>query len=270
MPDVIIIPAGAETDEQYHRSGAWGSTLIGHFRRSPKLAHLIRTGQHQPKPTASMTFGRWFHHLMDRGFPFTATFRQGPDVDRRTKAWTAAVEEATKDHITLIPHDDWLALYAMRESVLGNGVARGLLEGAEQEVGFRMSSPYGNFQLQCRADVLRRWTLLSDLKTTADVDDFAHSVRTYGYHRQAVLYQWIVSQAGGELLPFSFIAAEKDGPLYRCRVFDLDPVLLEQGWSEVETALIEIGERTAKGDWNDHRDADIVTAQGWPRSGAAA
>jgi hypothetical protein len=54
MNAVTIIKPGAETDEQYHRSGAWGSTLIGHFLRSPRLAHLIRTGQHRlPEQPAS-------------------------------------------------------------------------------------------------------------------------------------------------------------------------------------------------------------------------
>lgn len=266
---VTIIAPGTESDEQYHRSGAWGSTLIGHFLRSPRLAHLIRTGKHRPPETTCFRFGRSFHQLMDPGVPFAARFRRGPDTDRRTTAWKEATKQAEVDAVTLLTDDEWQALHAMRESVLANHVACSLLEGAEHEVGFRMASPFGAYSLQCRADALHRWSLLADIKTTADIDDFGRSVVTYGYHRQAALYRWIVEQACGIQLPFSFLVVEKQAPLFRTRVFDLDPVLLARGWQEVEAALVEIGERTAADDWQDHRDAELVPAPAWLKPSAA-
>jgi hypothetical protein len=139
-----------------------------------------------------------------------------PDADRRTKIWAAAEAEATAAGIELIPADEWEALQSMAASVRANPIAMSLLDGAEHEVGFRMNAPQGPLQVQCRADVLHRWGYLADIKTTADVDGFSASVSTYGYHRQAALYRWIVSNAcGGELLPFSFIVVEKEAPLYR-------------------------------------------------------
>ncbi len=126
----------------------------------------------------------------------------------------------------------------MAASVRANPIAQSLLDGAEHELGFRMDAPRGAFQVQCRADILHRWSHIADLKTTADVDDFAHSVSTYGYHRQAALYRWIISHAcDGELLPFSFIVVEKAPPLYRCRVIDLDKDYLAIGSIPVRSCV---------------------------------
>ena len=263
MSAVTVIPAGQETAEQYHRSGAWGSTLIGHFLRSPRLAHLLITGAHRPKPTAAMQFGTAFHTLMDPGGNFEGLYRIGPDVDRRTKAWKEAVAVAEKDGVTLIGSDDHADLLAMRASVMANPVAAHLLDEVDHEIGFRMPSGYGNFSIQCRADVFRRGGWLSDLKTCADVDDFAGSVSSWGYYRQAALYRYIVHAACGQWLPFSFIAVEKTAPLYRCRVIDLTEDYLAQGLEEIEAALIDIGKRTASGDWGDHRDAESVALPNW-------
>jgi hypothetical protein len=178
-----------------------------------------------------MRMGTRFHSLLeDRTSNFAAKHRKGPDADRRTKAWAAAEAEATAAGTELIPADEWEIFHAMAASVRANPIAMFLLEGAEHEVGFRMDASQGPFQVQCRADILHRWGHLADIKTIADVDGFSASVSSYGYHRQAALYRWIVSQAcGGELLPFSFIVVEKAAPLYRCRVVDLDDEYLAIG-----------------------------------------
>jgi len=259
-----IIPPSEETNAAYHASGAWGSTLISTFLTSPSLAHEIISGRYRPKETAAMQFGSRFHELLDPGSDFGLRYRCGPDVDRRTKAWLSAEAEAKAAGIDLVPADEWEALHAMAASVAANPIARSLLEGAEHEVGFRMAAPHGAFKVQCRADVLHRWDHIADLKTTADIDAFAHNVPTWGYHRQAALYRWIISHAcGGSLLPFSFVVVEKAAPLYRCRVVDLDRDFLALGWQEVEGALVEISRRYATSDWADHRDAESVSPPSW-------
>ncbi len=253
-----------ETNAQYHASGAWGSSLIATFLRSPQLAHRMITGQYRQPETAAMRFGTRFHMLLDPESGFATRYKGGPDADRRTKVWHAAEAEATAAGIELLPEDEWNVLHAMAASVRANPIAESLLEGAEHETGFRMESPYGDYRVQCRADLLHRRSHVVDFKTTVDVDDFGKSVGTFGYFRQAALYRWIVSHAcNGELLPFSFVVVEKQAPLYRCRVIDLDDDYLAIGWREVEAALKEIGSRTAAGDWCDHRDAEVVSAPSW-------
>lgn len=261
---VRIIPSSEETNAQYHASGCWGSSLISTFLKSPQLAHRMITGQYRQPETAAMRSGTRFHSLLDPTSRFDARHRCGPDADRRTKVWQAAETEAAAAGIELLPQDEWYTLHAMAASVRANPIALSLLEGAEHETGFRMASPYGDYRAQCRADVLHRFSHLADLKTTGDVDEFGKSVGTYGYHRQAALYRWIVSHAcNGELLPFSFIVVDKQAPLYRCRVIDLDDDYLSIGWREVEAALIEIGRRTDANDWCDHRDAEVITPSSW-------
>lgn len=265
-----IISPTEETNAAYHASGAWGSSLISTFLKSPQLAHRMITGSYRQPETTAMRFGTRFHSLLDPNSRFSEFHRCGPDVDRRTKAWTAAEAEASAEGVTLLPADEWASLHAMADSVRSNPIAYSLLDGAEHEVGFRMDAPGGGFQVQCRADILHRWNHLADLKTTGDVDDFASSVSTYGYYRQAALYRWIVSHAcGGELLPFSFVVVEKAAPLYRCRVIDLEGDYLSLGWDEVAAALEEIGRRTETNDWGDHRDAEVVSAPRWLKDRAS-
>lgn len=211
-----------------------------------------------------MRFGTRFHALLDPTSNFAAKHQKGPDADRRTKIWAAAEAEATAAGIELIPGDEWEMLHAMEASVRANPIAMSLLEGAEHEIGFRMDAPQGPFQVQCRADLLHRFSHVVDIKTTADVDAFNVSVSTYGYHRQAALYRWIVSHAcGGELPDWSFLVVEKSYPQFRCRVLDLNDEYLAIGWREVSSALDEIGRRTAEKDWSDHRDAEVLVPPTW-------
>jgi len=251
---------GTETSEQYHRSGAWGSTLINAFKSSPRLANAMRKGEYKKPETAAFRFGRLFHDLIDPGSGFDKKNKIGPGSDRRTKAWREA--EANSD-ANLIPVDDWDQLHRMAESVRANPFAACLLESAEHEVGFRMEADYGPYKIQCRADILHRWSHIADLKTTADIDDFARSISNYGYHRQAALYRHIIYRECKKTLPFSFIAVETIEPFYRCRVIDLSPEYLSIGWEEVEQALKDIGDRTRRDQWNDGGDAIQVDPPGW-------
>ena len=61
----------------------------------------------------------------------------------------------------------------------------------------------------------------------------------------------------------SFIAVEKNGPLHRCRVIELDDEYLSIGWREVEAALIKIGRRTDANDWDDHHHAEVLEPPNW-------
>ena len=263
MTNVTIIPPGTETADAYRASGAWGSSLISNFLASPRLANAIKTGAYKEPETAAMRTGTYFHHLLDPGSGFDQHHRCGPDADRRTTIWKSAEAAAKDEGITLLPKDDWDALHRMADSVRSNPVAASLLHGAEHETGFRMA--HGPIQVQCRTDILHRWDHLADLKTTTDLNDFGKSVVSYGYHRQAALYRWIVHEACGKWLPFSFILSEKSEPFYRCRVIDLTDEFLEIGQSEIAAALLDIVDRTTRQDWSDHRDADSIAPPHWLR-----
>jgi hypothetical protein len=247
-----------ESNEQYHASGAWGSTLINQFLSSPRLANAMRKGEYKKPETAAFRFGRMFHELLDPNSGFDKHYRLGPGNDRRTKAW----KDAQVEGIQLVTVDDWDALHRMAESVRANPFAACLLENAMHEVGFRMDADQGPFKIQCRADIMHA-DHIADLKTTADIDDFSKSIANYGYHRQAALYRYIISRECGNKLPFSFIVVENAEPFYRCRVVDLSPEYLSIGWDDIEKALIDIGRRSISGNWNDGQDAIQIDPPGW-------
>jgi PDDEXK-like domain of unknown function (DUF3799) len=258
---VTIIPPGTETAEAYRASGAWGSSLISKFLFSPRLANAIKTGAYKEPETPAMRTGTYFHQLLDPGSGFDQHHRCGPDADRRTTMWKSAEAAAKNEGITLLPKNDWDELQRMADSVRSNPVAASLLHGAEHETGFRMA--HGPIQVQCRTDILHRWDHLADIKTTTDLSEFSKTVVNYGYHRQAALYRWIVHEACGKWLPFSFILVEKAEPFYRCRVIDLTDEFLDIGRQEVDAALLDIVDRTNSQDWSDYCDADSLAPPPW-------
>ena len=258
----MILAPGTETNAQYHANPAWGSTLINDFIASPTIAHLKRTGQIPPEESSALTLGQAFHARFD---PHTTAPLIGPDVSsRRTKAW-GEFQAAHPDAVCLLP-DEVRQIDAMEAAVRANPYARDLLDGAEHEVVVRRESPYGAYGVQCRIDLWRPGLFAADLKTTSDLDGWGRSVAAYGYHRQAAFYRWLIAQETAEILPFSFIVVEKDAP-HRCRVIELDDAYLAAGWREVETALIDIGQRTLTGDWSDP-GFQVLTAPGWLRQAA--
>ena len=266
MSSTIIdqrISPGSETAEAYHASGAWGSSLISTFLRSPQLAHRLRTRAWVPPSSPSQQLGTVFHALMDPGSDFVKHHQPGPRVRKNTNAWKDAESEASKNGITLMDADTWDQLHAMRDSVLANPVAAELLVGAEHEVGFRGPSPYGPFTVQCRADVLVPGRHIADFKTVSQWESFARSVVDHGYHRQAAFYRWVVELITGEKLPFVCIVVETAAPLHRCRVVDFDSDFLDLGWREVEGALRSIGERSRTNDWADHDHATVLSPPPW-------
>lgn len=256
---VEVIFSGSETIGEYHSSGCWGSSTIRTFMRNRPLAHALVTGDHVHSPTPALVFGQRFHTLMDPSADFDRQYRRGPEgCDRRTRAWKSAAEAAEDDGAILLPAVEWDQLVAMRDAVFANPYAAALLADAEHEIAFRMTMPGTGFGVQCRADVLHRWSCICDLKTTCDLDAFSRAVLQYGYHQQAALYRWLIGKACGELLPFSIIAVEKEYP-FRCRIYDLDDDLIDAGWRDMAQALDDIARCYDTGVWSDPVQQQVVT-----------
>lgn len=244
---MVLIPSGAETNAEYHASGAWGSTRINDFIRSPQIAWLRMTGKLPQVESASLTLGQALHARFDGSY--AESFVAGPKVSsRRTKAWQAA-EEAHQGKTLLLPAEV-ACVDAMQQAVQANPYARVLLDQSQHEVGVRRQSPFGDYRIQARFDLYLPGQHIADIKTTSDLDGFAKSVQSYGYARQASFYRWLLAQQTSERLPFFFIVVEKSAP-HRCRVIDLAESYLDHAWHEVEQALISIGQRYQSGDWSD-------------------
>ncbi len=259
-----IIPSGTETNAAYHASGAWGSTRVSDFITSPLIAWLRHSGRLASEHSPALTLGSALHARFDGSYD--QLFAAGPAVSsRRTKAWTEAAAATRK---TLLLPSELAQIDAMQAAIATNPYAQCLLDDAGHEVGIRRPSPYGAYAVQCRLDIWRPGSLAADIKTTGDLDGWAHSVTRYGYHRQAAFYRWLVHQETGDWTDFSFVVVEKTAP-YRCRVIDLDQTYLRWGWQEVEQALLGIAACYQSGDWSDP-GYQHLTAPGWMMAALAA
>lgn len=261
---MVLIPSGAETNAAYHASGAWGSSRVNDFIKSPEVAWLRHTGKLPHEQSTALTLGSALHARFDG--TYDRDFAPGPKVaSRRTKAWTDAAVAHPKQ--TLLLPSEVAVIDNMEQSIRKNAFAACMLDGAQSEVGVRRRSPWGAYDLQCRMDLYRPGSHVADLKTTSNLDGWVKSVTTYGYFRQAAFYRFLVEEETGERLPFSFIVVEKAKP-YRCRVIDLDDVFLDAGWADVQEALVAIGQRYANTDWTDPGYA-MLEAPGWLQRRAA-
>ena len=90
---MTLIQSGFESNERYHASGAWGSSRIGDFIKSPLIAWLKHNGKLPQEDSTALTLGSAFHARFDG--TYDKRFARGPEVSsRRTKAWTEARSEA--------------------------------------------------------------------------------------------------------------------------------------------------------------------------------
>jgi len=261
---MTLIPSGAETNEQYHASGAWGSSRINDFVTSPLIAHLRMTGQMSQDRSSSLRLGSALHARFDG--TYGDEFAKGPNVaSRRTKAWQEAAAATSK---TLLLGSEVAAIDAMEQSIRAHRFAACILDEAQFEVGVRRQSPFGDYQLQCRIDALVPGEHLLDLKTTADLDAWSRSVEKFGYARQMAFYRWLYRLETGEDLPFTFLVVESAKP-YRCRAIDLTESYRRIAWDEVEEALYGIGRCYETGVWPDP-DHLVLDAPGWKVAKAVA
>jgi len=257
---VEILTADKLSNEAYHAREAVGSSLLKTFIVNRPLAHAQMTGAITKSETAALAVGRLFHDRFDPGVDLDATYLVGPTDDKRTKAWKEAATNA--GNRTMVKPSEWALAERMEAAVRANPYAAALLADAEHETSFRMASPYGGCDIQCRADILHRWSVLADLKTCEDVDHFHRAVVDRGYHIQAALYRRIVAAACGSRLPFVFIAVEKQAP-HRCRVIELSERYLELGHRIVSDALHDLGRCFATGDWSDPTPCEVLDPPAW-------
>lgn len=257
---VEILTADQLSNESYHARQAVGSTLLKTFVTNRPLAHAHLTGTFTKSETAALAFGRLFHDRFDPGIDLDATYLVGPSDDKRTKTWKAAAANAGDR--TMVKSSEWALAKRMEGAVRANPYAAALLADAEHETSFRMRSPYGGCDIQCRADILHRWSVLADLKTCDDVDNFHRAVVDRGYYIQAALYRRIVAAACGARLPFVFIAVEKQPP-HRCRVVELSDRYLALGHRIVSDALHDLARCFATGDWSDPEPCVLLDPPAW-------
>lgn len=121
---------------------------------------------------------------------------------------------------TCLTQDEYEMVEGMTDALLSYPTIVKMLEGAQPEV--EIYTEYKGIPIKAMLDLVTPNAIL-DIKTTADrASKFDKAIDYYGYHIQAVWYQFVYEVKYGIKLPFIFIAVEKDRP-YGVALHDIDP-----------------------------------------------
>lgn len=171
--------------------------------------------------TVAMVAGSYFHHLMIE--PEKAENIVTVNASTRN---TNAYKEAAGSDILLLDKEAE-AIRMMADTLKGNFEMYDMIYDSSNAYEQAASGVIMGNKWKGKADIVSP-SLVIDLKTTSDIDDFRWSARKYNYDSQA----WVYNQLFGK--PVVFIAIEKDS--HRIGLFDCSEDFLDAGRAKVERA----------------------------------
>lgn len=214
------------------------------FLKSP--AHFIEYKFGEKKKTDAFAVGHLIHTLLLEPQEFQSRyviwdrneilpFPKSTMNKKENKAAKAEFLESVGDNQEVIEKLEFEEAQAIVNAVKNTKSAKGILEmftDFEQELNFE----YGGFKWKGFKDATCT-EITGDLKTTKDASrsGFKRSVRQFGYHRQAAMYN-----IGDGYLekPYIIIAVEKTKP-YAVGLHHMTPQLLKKGKEQIDKGLID-------------------------------
>lgn len=162
-------------------------------------------------------------------------------------------DEAVAAGLTVISHDQFQAIRAMRAALSAHEFAANAFKGGDIERSLVWQDEETGVWLRCRPDLLpTAMQFIPDYKTAASAKpaDFMRQCWNLGYHQQAALYlDGIEAVTGHRPESFFFVVQEK-APPYVVTCVVLDDVAI--GWGRIQN-------RKAI-----HTFADCLAADRWP------
>lgn len=251
------------TAAEYHADHSRVSnSMLSVFRQSRRkyFQRFVEQSMPSPEPTAAMRLGSLVHLLLLES-EAAARLIVAPKVDRRTKEgkadWAQFLEASAG--MEIVDAEDLAEAKAIRDAVLSNPVARGLLEReGENEVTHYWTEPHTGIACKCRYD-RKCLDVIPDLKTSHDSSPraFADKATSLGYHRQAAWYRSGWKIASGETLPFVFIVVCTEAP-YDVGIYELDDDALKLGEQQNESAIRNLASCLKTGDWREKWQRQIT------------
>lgn len=249
----------------YHAIEAMSSSGARSILRSPQHFRLWRTERREPTP--AMQFGTAVHAGVLEPETFDRVVVESPRFDARTNAGKAGRAEfaaANAGRVILSP-DDFARARRCIDAIRAHPAARALLDGGEVETSLFWHD--ARFRVPCKARLdARNHGGIVDLKTTTDAspDEFARSIASWGYHRQAAHYF-----SGCEHLLdatpafFAFIAAESEPP-FGVACYSLPGAAILAGAHSMSRALERYAAALAAGEWPGYPDTiDTIALPKW-------
>ncbi len=251
-----------EPIEEYHKNQAVSTSKLNTFLKSPKTFYydyFLGRRHERPLPTCvsmedHFAFGSMVHCIIGEGYEeFEKRYVLKPGkMDRRTKAGKEAFDYWIMGINGRLPVDltAYEAAEGMFAAVKEMGWLSRLLEKGTPEVTIR--GEVHGLNLQCRPDLLIQnitddeicnqlgipngGSIILDIKTTNQYDNFRHSIKSFKYHRQAAFYLYLAKEAGLSINKFIFLAIDKNMP-YDYSIIELGEETLKMGTVEILEGL---------------------------------
>lgn len=232
-----------EPIDEYHRSGAFGSTHLRAFIESEnKFLHLLKNPL--SKNGDALDLGSALHCLVLENQYFKSRYAIGPEVDRRTKdgrdIWDKFCE--SNEQKMILKKDQYDMANDMHCNIMNHDLSVDLLKDCSMEQCCRVKLNNG-LRIQCRPDAHKKNHII-DIKTCQDVKDFKWDIKKYGYDIQAAFYYFImksIDPENYENADFYFISVDKT-EVKEVKVFGIDNDTLNDLVNrKIKLALVDLG-----------------------------
>lgn len=199
--------------------------------------------------------GRMVHTLVLEPEKFDSQYYvMQEECDLRTKdgkaAWAIAADSAGDREMVRL--SDIKDVIKMSDAIKSMPIFQYLENGNIEHSIFWNDGIY-NTALRARPDVYTD-ELIVDLKTTSSIVKFEHSIRSFGYYRQAAMQVDGLYKATGRHRAFGFLVVEDKAP-YLTKLISLRPDYLEIGRQQYLHAADLYSECKATGIWNGYGDS---------------
>lgn len=191
-----------------------------------------------------------------------------PVLDRLRETWAEEVRGRT-----ILSAAECRKLHLMHASVMAHPFARALIEApGPVEASIYWNDPDTGLLCRCRPDKLPELAglrIVLDVKTTADMDQFAASVEDYRYHVQDSFYSEGYLQHFGvapDAFVFLVVSTSRDAGRYPVRCFALPAEDKLAGHSAMRADLATYAECQRTGVWP---GIETITRPSWARRAAA-
>lgn len=244
----------------YHAAHGVNSSILVHFSRSAMHARHVMLAPDGPSP--EQAFGTAAHALVLEPDRFPRDFAKSIKVDRRTNVGKAAWAEWQAENQGREPlePEEWDTLHSLRDAVLANETARGLLVGpGANEVCLLWIDEETGTACKARLDRLTEfagYAFAVDFKTARDASSgvFARDAFKYHYHEAAAFYADGLATLGqGAEARFAHVVAESEAP-FGVAVYELDEDAIEAGRRKYRRNLQLYAEAMKSNAWPGYPD----------------
>jgi len=237
--------------KQTMQIGSYSDIKFSDYKKIPavsnsylgRLDHCPASAKIEIEETPAMALGKAAHAYILDCTTFDRDFAVAPACDRRTKAGKEAYASFQVDNLNkiIITEEEFQQVKCIGAAVFEHPTAKVLLKDGASEQTIIWNDHETGLTCKSRIDRVPHDIdrVLVDLKTTRDASEraFIRSCVSYGYIRQAAMYQeGYYFAADAEIDKFVFIAVEPEPP-YRVEVYDVDSDFLGWGYEEFHRLL---------------------------------